>query len=300
MQLSFDFNDNDLFSEIEKELQNDPNMVKEQLLATVESDIKESISITSEEPISDTNENILKPQDMKRAILGWLLTQKPSGIGLKVPTRVSKYCADVAAFWSSPGKKHLMQPQKTFIVEIRKNREHCWPDCTKQEELLPLLLEQKKIKIEIESEIRATEPELKDSDTLFTEYESWQYIRSKNKKYKRCLKQLEEIEHALYKGSRFERIRRASVADNLYLAVPEGTLSPSEVADTWGLLYIKPDLSVEVIKAAEDWNCTIENRLHLAQNIAASSRDALYFSLGVGKNKNAEPIFTRIPKRRRK
>jgi hypothetical protein len=241
-----------------------------------------------------------RPQNMKRAILGWILTEKPSGVGVNVPTRVSKFCADVAAFWSSPGKKRLMQPDKTVIVEIRRTREQCWPDCSRQEELLPLLIEQKELKKSLETEIRQTEPELKDSDTLFPEYATWRYSESKNKKYHRCLKQTEKIEHALYKGSRFEQIRRAHVADFLYLAVPEGTVHPNELADGWGLINIKSDLSAQIVKEAETWDCPTSNRLHLVQNIAASSSNSLFFSFGVNKRKDGSAYFTRIPKRRRK
>lgn len=240
-----------------------------------------------------------KPQNMKRAILGWLLSLKPSGAGICVPTRVSKFCADVAAFWSSPGKKRLMQPTRTVIVEIRRTREQCWPDCSRQEELLPLLIEQKELRRSLETEIRKTEPELKDSDTLFPEYESWRYAESKNRNYRHCLRQIEKIEHALYEGSRFEQIRRAHVADFLYLAVPEGTVNPNELADGWGLINIKSDLSAQLVKEAESWNCPVANRLHLAQNIAASSRDTLFFAFGIRAGKDGKPKFSPIPKRRR-
>ena len=244
-------------------------------------------------------ESPFKPQNMKRAVLGWLLSLKPSGAGIAVPTRVSKFCADVAAFWSSPGKKRLMQPTRTVIVEIRRTREQCWPDCSRQEELLPLLIEQKELRSSLETEIRKTEPELKDSDTLFPEYESWRYAESKNRNYHRCLRQIEKIEHALYEGSRFEQIRRAHVADFLYLAVPEGTVNPNELADGWGLINIKSDLSAHLVKEAESWNCPVANRLHLAQNIAASSRDTLFFAYGIRAGRDGNPKFSPIPKRRR-
>lgn len=261
---------------------------------------------TAEEPspkykaAKETEANkLLKPHNMKRAILGWLLPQKPSGVGVHVPSRVSKYCADVAAFWSAPAKKRLMQPNKTVIIEIRRTREQCWPDCSRQEELLPLLIEQKELRSSLETEIQRNEPELKDTDNLFPEYETWRYSESKNRKYRKCRNQIERIEHALYKGSRFEQIRRAHVADFLYLAVPEGTVDPKELADGWGLINVKSDLSASVIKEAETWNCPIPNRLHLAQNIAASSRDALFFSFGIRSEKSGKALFSPIPKRRR-
>lgn len=242
----------------------------------------------------------LKPLQMKRAILAWLVPQKPSAVALTVPTRVSKYCADVAAFWSSPGKKRLMHPDKTLIVEIRRSREQCWPDCSRQEELLPLLREKKGKKASLETEIRKNEPELRETDTLFPEYESWDYKSSKNKNYQRCLRQLEDIEHALYKGSRFEQIRRAHVADYLYLAVPTGTVLPNELADGWGLININADMTTEVIKEAESWECPEMNKLHLIQHIATGSRKSLLFANGVNELSNGKVSFSPIPKKRRK
>ena len=255
---------------------------------------------TPEEKKSTTVSKELKPREMKRAILGWLIPQKPSGAALSVPTRVSKYCADVAAFWSSPGKKRLMHPDKTLIVEIRRSREQCWPDCSRQEELLPLLREKKEEKASLETEIRKNEPELRETDTLFPEYESWDYKSSKNKKYQRCLRQLEDIEHALYKGSRFEQIRRAHVADYLYLAVPAGTVLPNELADGWGLININSDMTTEVIKEADTWECPEINKLHLIQHIATSSKKSLLFANGVNELSTGKVSFTPIPKKRRK
>ena len=268
-----------------------------------------SIAIPEENPeqkdeksvsdIKNRSESELSPRDMKRAIIAWLIPQKPSGMALNVPTRVSKYCADIAAFWSSPATRRLMAPDKTVIVEIRRNREQCWPDCSRQEELLPLLCEKKNEKASIEAKLRATEPELKECDTLFPEFGSWNYKQTKDRAYHKCLKQLEEIEHALYKGSRFEQIRRAYVADYLYLAVPTGTVAPDELADGWGLININPDMSTQVVKKAEKWDCPERNKLHLIQHIAAACQKSILFSLGVKSQKEGGVSFLPIPKRRR-
>jgi hypothetical protein len=251
------------------------------------------------EKAESSTDKLLKPADMKRAVLAWLAAGGPTGLALSVPTRISKYQADAAAFWSVPGRKRLMYPEKTVIVEIRKSREQCWPDCSRHEELLPLLRLEKEKKVAIESVIRKEEPELKDTDTLFPEYESWDYRRSRNKNYHSCLRRIEKIEHALYKGSRFEQIRRAHVADYLYLAVPEGTVAPQELADGWGLLFIRKDMSVEIVKEAENWNCPPENKLHLVQNIAACTLKNTLFANGITVAKNGKTSFIPVPRKRR-
>ncbi len=239
-----------------------------------------------------------KPLELKRAALGWLVTQKPDAIGVMVPTRISKYCADIAAFWSV-GKRGKLLPKKTLIIETRNNREECWPDCSRHEGLLNQLKEAKELKREIEAKIRRNEPGLKDTDNLFNEYESWRYKESKNREYHRCLKEIDKLERAVYNGSFFEQLRRAEVADYLYLAVPEDTVHADELADSWGLIYVKPDLSAELVKTAEFWDCPVERKMHLAQNIAITCRKSILFSMGIREGASSIPFFTPIPHRRR-
>jgi hypothetical protein len=240
----------------------------------------------------------MKYSYIKRAVLGWTITQKPTGLGEKVPTRFSRYQADIAAFWSVPRKK-MLHPARTVIVELRNHREKCWPDCSNKDELLPklkLLKEQKHI---FEAEIRRTEPELRDSDTLFDEFDLWDYDKSKNTEYQKCRKQIEQTEHALYTGSRFEQIRCAHVANELYLAVPENAVHPHELADGWGLLYIGDNFEVTVEKPAAIRDCPEINKFHLIQKIASSNVKSALFANGITISGTGNPVYTPLPHRRR-
>lgn len=291
-QLMFDFEEyhHDVSDDIEE------FSVKKEV---VTKEMPESVGENYEE----TKDKELTIKDIRRAVLGWIITEKPTGAALTVPTRISKYNADAAAFWSSPisinGKKYLA-PVKTAVVEIRHNREMCWPDCSKKEVLIELLKEEKNRKYSIETRIRETEPELKIDDNLFAEYETWNYRKTNRKDYHSCLSKIDEIERSLYEGSRFERIRRAEVADYLYLAVPEGEVVESELADGWGLLYVKSDFSVEIIKEPFDWNCPLEKKYHIIQNIAAASFKNTLFANGIRLVGDNDVKFTKVPRRRRK
>ena len=128
----------------------------------------------------------LAPLKMKQAVLQWLAKQAPSGIATKVATRISKYQVDVAAFWSQPaGNRRRIE--KTVLVEIRNDRDHCWPDCSNRETILKKLRELKAEQASLEKIIEKTEPQLKASDTLFEEYECWDYGKSQNATYHKCL-----------------------------------------------------------------------------------------------------------------
>jgi hypothetical protein len=239
----------------------------------------------------------LKPFELKQAILGWMVTLAPSGIGVQVPTRISKYQVDVAAFWSAP-EKQLLKPERTMIVEIRDDREQCWPDCGDSDKLLRKLREKKEQKAALEAVIRVSEPGLKESDSLFDEYESWNYTASVNQEYQRCLKQIEKIQRSLYKGSRFEQIRRGHVADMLYLAVPAGEVHADELAEGWGLLYIDSRHNVAEIKKAELQEPPESNRLHLIQGLAAAAMKNVLFAYGV-RESDGKATFSPPPRRRK-
>lgn len=237
--------------------------------------------------------------NFKRAIIAWLMKDSPSGIGITVPTRFSKYRADIAAFWSKPVKGKCLMPAKTVIIETRLNRDECWPECSGKEDILAELKAKKEDKRKLEAEIRKTEPELKDTDNLFNEYESWNYLKSGNKKYHKCLRKIEDLEHSLYKGSRFEQIRRAHVANQLYLAVPANIVHADELADGWGLIFVHSNLKAEIVKESETWDCPENNKLHLVQNIAASCIKSLLVCFGIREDSGGKLVFTRIPRKPR-
>ncbi|MCK4983768.1 MAG: hypothetical protein KAS17_12635, partial [Victivallaceae bacterium] len=240
----------------------------------------------------------LTPLKMKQAVLQWLAKQDPGGIATKVATRISKYQVDVAAFWSLPaGNRRRIE--KTVLVEIRNDRDHCWPDCGNRETILKKLRELKAEQASLEKIIEKTEPRLKASDTLFEEYECWDYGKSQNADYHKCLNNIEELQHNLYKGSRLELIRQSHTADFIYIAFPEGTIHADELIDGIGLLAIKDNLEIEEIKTPDALICKAENRNHIVQNIAIACRKNSLFANGV--NIAKDKIFiTNPPRRRRK
>lgn len=256
------------------------------------------VTVPSELSLS-RKQPLLLQKELQRAALAWLASGFPTAAATRVPTRLAKFRADAAAFWSTPRKNRLLQPERTVLVEARATRGSCWPECSGSEEIVPQLRLEQERRQAFEAEIRIREPHLLDSDVLFPEIEYWNYSGTKNPEYKICLRRIRDYERALYRGSRFERIHRADVANELYLAVPEGLIHPNELAEGWGLLYVCRNLSVKVIKKALPQECPQENMLHLSQNIAASSLNDVLFAHGVYLSSNGKATFRRPPRRRR-
>lgn len=240
----------------------------------------------------------LTRHDLQRASLAWLASLNPTAAAMRVPTRLAKFRAGAAAFWSSPGRHRLLQPDLTVVVEARLSRTECWPECSDTEMILPSYRECQAARRSLEESIRKNEPSLLDSDVLFPEIEYWNYEDTENPEYKPCLAKLAEFESALYRGSRFERIRQGEVANELYLAVPEGLIDPDELAEGWGLIYVFPDLHVELIRKASHYECPREHMLHLSQNIAASSLRDVLFAHGIYQEADGRISYRRPPKLR--
>lgn len=240
----------------------------------------------------------LKIADLKKAVLAWLAKDNPHGLALNVPTRISKFKADIAAFWTVQRKK-LFKPAKTMIIQVRSAKEHCWSELSGKKELFNKLKEMKDLKLRLQEKIKLEEPFLKDTDMLFEEYENWDFSRSKNREYRLCCKHIEQLEHILYDGTLFEQIRRSDTAEYLYMAVPEGIMKAEDMADGWGLLYITADQKIKVVKEASKWPCPEENKFHLIQNIALAAKKSILMTSGVRQDAKGALFFTSIPKKRK-
>lgn len=246
---------------------------------------------------------------LRLAAVKWLLEQEPepAAFALNVVTRISKFMADIAAFWSQPvrnpqdeGPAQILKPVRTAIIQACMTREECWPDYARSTELVPKLRRLKEDLLNVENRIRGEEPMLRDGGALFEEYAVWRYEDSQNPEYHRLRREINRTEHALYRGTQFERIRQAALADHLYLAVPAGLIQPDELADGWGLLWVADDLTVTVAHPAGERNCLDCNRLHLVQNIAAAAVDNVRYCLGVQQKTDGSYYLTLPPRGHRK
>lgn len=246
------------------------------------------------------NKRSLEQLRQRQAVICWMLEREPTGIAVNVPTRISRFRAEIGAFWSEPDSRRVLSPVKTMAVEIRFERDECWPDVSNKNELLVELKKLESHRNDLEQVIRLKEPELRAGDTLFSEFEEWNYENSRNQDYHRCLKMLEKTRKALYAGSLFEQLRSANVIDYLYLAVPCGLVSPDELANGWGLLYINPDLTVSEVKKAKAEETTAKGKMHFVQNIATAAMKNVLFSCGVNRLSSGEFFCTRQPRRRNK
>ena len=257
-------------------------------------------------PSADASSGRARRQAMQRAVLRWLeATDRPTGLACDVITRISKLRADVAAFWSAPvrnphdeGPHRILQPARTLAVQCHLDRDECWPDCARSAEILPQLKALRAELLEVQETVRREEPRLRDGASLFEEYAEWRYEDSVNPDYHRLRRTIDKLQHGLYHGTKFERVRQAQVADALYLAVPDGLVTADELADGWGLLWVDERLGVREVVSPKPQNCLPGNRMHLVQNVASAGRDHTLLANGVARTQKGV-VFVRPMVRRR-
>lgn len=268
---------------------------QEEIRAVIEEEKQQS---GGEEP-AEKSANPFPPlteQTMRRAAAGFLAVMAPSGIGLRFPSGIPRIRIDAGAFFLSPAKKNP-EITRTVLVMTCVNRDKCWFDAAEKETLLKALAEQKALKLELEEKLKISEPDLKD-DSLFPESQTWDFSRSKSRKYHACLHRIEKLEYSIYHGSKFERLMFEQAATEYYLAVPEGLLSADELPDEWGLVFIRPDFTAAIVREAKKCDSPQANRTAFALRAAASGAPEFLFANGISLADGAAKFH--LPPKRRK
>jgi len=231
----------------------------------------------------------LTQKQLKRAAMAFLASLQPSGLAIDAAAG-GRCRADAAAFWMEKGRI-----TRTAIAQVQS----CLDPGDGKDELFGALKLARMEREVLEQEIRRTEPGLRDSSQLFTEFADWNYEVSKNPAYRECLQKIRKLEHALYQGTRLERLIRTKTASELYLIVPENAVAPDYPLNGCGLVYIKNDLSFElVVPAGQQENVSKEYQLRLALNIAASDQQDVLFANGI-LTAGGKPKCGPLPRRRR-
>ena len=232
----------------------------------------------------------LTPKQLKRGAMAFLASLQPSGLAMDVAAG-GRCRADAAAFWLQKGAV-----VRSALVEIQTGFDESIDGKNELFDSLKLARMEREI---LEQEIRQTEPDLRDRSQLFTEFSDWNYEVSKNPSYRECLQKIRKIEHTLYHGTRLERLIRTRAASELYLIVPENAVAPDYPLNGCGLVYIRKDLSFELIRRPEPQeNVSAESQMRLTLNIAASNMADVLFANGIYANGSGIPKCGPLPRRR--
>lgn len=264
--------------------------------AAVERELEEKVSVIEVTVKKGTPLPPMNQKFIRIAAAGFLAQLKPDGLGIDFRTGISRIKADAGAYFLSAGRKS-MEVTRTILVITSLDRDDCWIEASRKADLLAALTEAKAEKAAIEEELKTKEPDLKD-DSLFPESQIWDFSKAKSRKYHSCLRKIERLEHAIYHGSKFERLMYEKAADEFYLVVPAGLIAANELPEQWGLVYVNRDASLDVIREAEKCECSAETRSDFVLRAAANSADMFMLAHGISL-KDGVVRFHPQPKRRK-
>ena len=111
-------------------------------------------------------------------------------------------------------------------------------------------------------------PSLRNGETLFAEYDSYDFARSGDELYLRDIAQLRTAARQLHEQTKFEKLREWQSANLHYLVVEDGLVRNHELPDGWGLL-VRRERGLE-LRVKPLWYDPPESaRLTMLQQIAA-------------------------------
>ena len=89
---------------------------------------------------------------------------------------------------------------------------------------------------ELEALITMHRPDLRRGESLFPEYDAWDFGGLEHKAYHGLLAEIATVQGRVLAGTKFSRMLRYCCADFLYLVVEDDIFAEAEIPAGWGLL----------------------------------------------------------------
>lgn len=226
---------------------------------------------------------------LRRAALAFLASKQPDGLAAGVYVSALHAPVDAVSFSLSGAS---LAETRLALASLTPARLAMSPE--KRERLARLIGEQESLKTSLEETIRQTEPHLNAS--LFPETGEWDYEKSANARYHRCLRKLEKLRYEQQYSGKLERLLADKTADELFLILPEGT-DYSSVPQEWGIVLLTPALTLNEVRPASKNGSEEEKRAVLATAAAVAARENVLFANGI-RLQSGTPVLTRVPRRR--
>jgi hypothetical protein len=126
----------------------------------------------------------------------------------------------------------------------------------------------------LERNLRVHYPALRVADSLFAEFDSYNFSAIEHRGYKQVMRQLQALQNRLFDCTKFETLIRYRCANLFFLVLPNELFRESEIPIGWGALI---ELNGELILARKPvWHETEpEAELHFLRRIAAAGTRVL-------------------------
>lgn len=156
----------------------------------------------------------------------------------------SGFRADAAAIGRGP-------EARTAVFECKQSRADLLKDASDAERVAEELAQLIARRAELEAMLAVHRPDLRKGETLFPEFDAWDFSGLEHQAYHRLLARLATLQARRLKGTKFARMRRYRCADFLYLVVEDDIFAEAEIPAGWGLLVRREEELVLKRKPAD-------------------------------------------------
>jgi hypothetical protein len=201
---------------------------------------------------------------LKRLALVWAQANGYSACAAEVSLPRCRYRADVAAYRplsDGLGMTAIFEC-KQALPDLRRD------SCCTAAALQRLDTVQKRRAI-LERCLRVHYPTLRTGESLFPEYDAYQFDVIPHRTYTRVTRELSALQNSLYSGTKFERLIRYRCADVFYLVLRNELFRASTLPASWGVLA-QCDGGLELLQKPTLQPTSDDCRLRLLQRIAST------------------------------
>jgi hypothetical protein len=217
---------------------------------------------------------------LKRLALIWAQARGYSACAVEVQLPRCRFRADVAAY--RPNGKEI---GTTAIFECKQ----AFPDLRRDngcsavtEKQLEKVFRRRQV---LEKNLRVHYPALRIADSLFADFDSYNFAAIHHRGYTSVLRRLSALQNRLFDCTKFERLVRYRCANLFFLVLPNGLFREAEVPFGWGAL-VESDGELVLTRKPLWHEVTAVNRLKLLERIAGARTRVL--------NKELEITFERV------
>jgi len=212
---------------------------------------------------------------LKRLALVWAQAQGFSVCGIEVSLPRCRYRADMAAY-----RGQRREIGATAIFECKQalcdlRRDNC--DSEHGRRQLEMICKRRQI---LETHLRAHYPSLRNSDSLFPEFDLQSFTAIGHRGYARISRELGTLQNRLYDCTKFEKLIRYRCANLFFLVVPEEIFRDREIPVGWGAL-VESNGALTLVRKPIWYETTEENRIRLLHRIAVAGTRVLNRQLSI-------------------
>jgi len=168
---------------------------------------------------------------LKRLALIWAQARGYSACAVEVSLPRCRFRADIAAY--RPNEKEIGTTAvfecKQAFPDLRRDN-GCSAVTAKQ---LEKVFRRREV---LERNLRVHYPALRIPDSLFSDFDSYNFAAINHRGYARVVRQLGALQSRLFDCTKFERLIRYRCANLFFLVLPKGLFKEPEIPFGWGAL----------------------------------------------------------------